>query len=75
MDKIELKPHMFKAYLKELGFKLLQTIEDKNGRVEKPLFVYKKWMCQPATNVNGKRQIGKGKSQIGAGKWIKSLIY
>ena len=46
--KFELKPHLFKAYLKAIGFKLLYVINDLDdditdmaaGQKSKPLFVY-----------------------------------
>ena len=30
-QKFELRPHLFKAYLKSIGFKLLHVIDDKDS--------------------------------------------
>ena len=39
---IELKPHLFKAYLKSIGFRLLTTVLDPANRASKPLYIYQK---------------------------------
>lgn len=44
-DDIELRPHMFKAYLKSIGFKLVHVVpvQANNGTapgIQKPLYVY-----------------------------------
>jgi hypothetical protein len=41
-SEIELKPHLFKAYLKSLGFRLLTTVMDPANRASKPLYIYQK---------------------------------
>ena len=39
-SEIELKPHLFKAYLKSIGFRLLTTVLDHANRASKPLYIY-----------------------------------
>lgn len=42
LDQFELKPHLFKAYLKLIGFRLLSTVLDPAQHLSKPLYIYQK---------------------------------
>ena len=50
-QNIELKPHLFKLYLKMIGFKLLYVVNeagnsdlDISPQKSRPLYVYQKWI-------------------------------
>ena len=39
---IQLKPHLFKQYLKSIGLRLLTTVVESANPAAKPLFIYQK---------------------------------
>ena len=40
--EIQLKPNLFKAYLKSIGMRLLTTVIDSENRSAKPIYIYQK---------------------------------
>ena len=46
VERIELKPHMYGNYLKNIGFKLLHKIKDPKQSLSNSLHVYQKQFSQ-----------------------------